>query len=190
MRSGRCWCFSPSAGCFRPARQARSRCLPSRSVARSSSASSITRPGSMRSAPPGSGIWSWATPSRGPTSRRTWSESPAALLEKPAGYSIAPALTREATMVTERGDRRQGGKTAMKRLLALLFGLALAPLFLAPVHGSGDEDEYRVLLERLRKESPGEHGKVVELAKKDPAAALQFLRARFGKKGEKSGDDK
>jgi len=73
---------------------------------------------------------------------------------------------------------------------ALLFGLIMVPtFFVAHTRGAPSEDEFTVLLERLRKDNPGEHDKVVELAKTDRASALRFLRERFGKKGEKPGAD-
>lgn len=47
------------------------------------------------------------------------------------------------------------------------------------VAGKDASGEFDALLERLRKENPGEHEKVRQLTEKDRAAALRFLRARF-----------
>src|SRR5262245_51375075 len=80
----------------------------------------------------------------------------------------------------------------MRRLCAaLLLSLAVSvPLLVAPARGAPGEDEFAGLLERLRKENPGEYAKVVELAKTDRPAALRFLRERFGTKGEKPNAEK
>src|SRR5262245_62359727 len=57
-------------------------------------------------------------------------------------------------------------RIAMRLVVAaLLFGLAMAPFCIAHLRAAPNEDEFAVLLERLRKESPGECDKVVELAK-------------------------
>jgi hypothetical protein len=73
-------------------------------------------------------------------------------------------------------------------LATLLFGLAVAaPFLVAQARGAPNEDEFAVLLERLRKQNTGEYDKVVELAKTDRPAAVRFLRERFGTKGEKPG---
>jgi len=74
---------------------------------------------------------------------------------------------------------------------ASLFGLAVAaPFLLAQDLGSPGEDEFAVLLERLREESPGEYEKVVEVAKTDRPEALRFLRKRFATKVEKPSPEK
>lgn len=52
-------------------------------------------------------------------------------------------------------------------LATLLFVLALSPAFLSHARGASREDEFAVVLERLRKENPGEYEKVVELTKTD-----------------------
>jgi hypothetical protein len=71
------------------------------------------------------------------------------------------------------------------------FGLALAaPVLVARAHESPSEDEFAVLLERLRKESPGEYEKVVELSRTDRPAAVRFLRERFGPKAGKTNSEK
>jgi hypothetical protein len=58
-------------------------------------------------------------------------------------------------------------------VVALLWGLASgAALFITQGRAAASEDEYAVLLERLRKESPGEYAKVVELAKTDRLAVV------------------
>jgi hypothetical protein len=73
-------------------------------------------------------------------------------------------------------------------ILAMLFGLAsAAPFPVAPARGSPGDDEFAVLLERLRKENPGEADKVVQLAKEDRASAMRFLRDRFSAKEDKIG---
>ncbi len=60
--------------------------------------------------------------------------------------------------------------------------LALAALLFLLV-----PDELSDLLERLRRESPAEHGKVAALAEQDPASALGWLRRRFGMAPEAPG---
>src|SRR5262245_61576233 len=79
----------------------------------------------------------------------------------------------------------------MRRVMAaLVFGLAMAaPLCVMQTRGAANEDEFAMLLERLRQQSPGEYNKVVELAKTDRPAALRFLRERYAAKGEKNKSD-
>src|SRR5262245_36861666 len=62
---------------------------------------------------------------------------------------------------------RRPGRISMRLAIAtLLFGLGMAaPFHVAQAGGSPSEDEFAVLLERLRKESPDEYDKVVKLAK-------------------------
>lgn len=80
----------------------------------------------------------------------------------------------------------------MRLVLAFVwFGLAFgAPYLVAQDRKSPGEDDFAVLLERLRKENPGEADKVVELAKNDRPSALRFLRERFSTNREKSGSKK
>jgi hypothetical protein len=80
----------------------------------------------------------------------------------------------------------------MKPFVAtLLLVLALAgPFLVAQARGSQGDDEFALLLERLRNENGGEYAKVVELAKTDRPAAMRFLRERFGIKGVKTGPEK
>jgi hypothetical protein len=79
------------------------------------------------------------------------------------------------------------GEFAMRLFTAiLLFSLAISsPVLVAPVRGAPGDDEFAELLERLRKDNPGEHDKVLELAKTDRPAALRFLRERYRTKGDK-----
>ncbi|MBI3882144.1 MAG: hypothetical protein HY301_19050 [Verrucomicrobia bacterium] len=76
----------------------------------------------------------------------------------------------------------------MKWLLLILLvaaggdGAALTAQKLPPQTPStvGPSDDFDALLERLRQESPGEYAKVRQLAERDRASALRFLRQRFG----------
>src|SRR5262245_39023691 len=69
---------------------------------------------------------------------------------------------------------------------SLLLTLAITTLFSnGRVRAAPGEDEFVELLERLRKDNPGEHDKVVALAKTDRSAAIRFLRERYSTKGDK-----
>src|SRR5262245_34313507 len=80
----------------------------------------------------------------------------------------------------------------MRRLVAtLLLVLALAgPFLVAQARGSQGDDEFALLLERLRNENRGEYAKVVELAKTDRPAAMRFIRERFGITGVRTHSEK
>src|SRR5262245_28359240 len=66
----------------------------------------------------------------------------------------------------------------------------VAGIGLPHVRPADDKDEYRLLLERLRQESPGEYEKVKQLAQMERGAALRFLRERYGKQAGKMPPDR
>jgi hypothetical protein len=74
-----------------------------------------------------------------------------------------------------------------RRVIPLTLAMLALTFAAGALRGFGGDD-LKTQLERLKRESPGEYDKVVELLKTQRSAAIEFLNERFGKRAAPAAD--